>query len=194
MQKKSFRIIVIGVSAGGTDALNQIITELPASFPLPLAIVQHLHPEQDDYMVKYFKKRCQLNVLEAVDKTAVKKGNIYFAPPDYHLLIEDDESFSLSCDEKVCYARPSIDVLFKSTADVYGASTLAIILTGANSDGTDGIKYIKNNGGTTIAQNPDTAYSPLMPQSAINTGKIDKVLTLSEISNIFSLVEIAENL
>ena len=186
---KAFKIIVIGVSAGGIDALSEIITKLPASFSLPIAIVQHLHPEQNDYMVKHFNKLCQLNVQEAIDKTIIKKGNIYFAPPDYHLLIEDDETFSLSCDEKVCYARPSIDVLFKSTVDVYGSSTIAVILTGANSDGTEGIAYIKDKGGMTIAQNPDTAYASIMPQSAIDTGKINKVLTLNEISNILQALE-----
>jgi two-component system, chemotaxis family, protein-glutamate methylesterase/glutaminase len=194
MQKKTFKIVVIGVSAGGADALSQIITKLPASFPLPVAIVQHLHPEQGGYIAEHFDRLCHLNVEEVIDKTAIKRGNIYFAPPDYHLLVEDDSTFSLSVDERVCYSRPSIDVLFKSTADVYGASTLAIILTGANSDGTDGIEYIKDKGGTTIAQDPATAYSSIMPQSAIDTGKIDKVLTLTEISNILQVIVAAKNI
>lgn len=193
MQKEKLKIVVIGVSAGGTEALCEILAKLPPAFPLPIAIVQHLHPEQDGYMIEHFNKLWQMNVEEAIDKTAIEKGNIYFAPPNYHLLIEDENTFALSVDEKVCYARPSIDVLFKSAADVYGASTLAIILTGANSDGTDGIRYIKKKGGTTIAQDPATAYSPVMPQSAIDTGKIDKVLTLSKIADILDEIVAAKN-
>lgn len=167
----------------------EILTTLPASFPLPIAIVQHLHPEQDGYMLEHLNQIWQMNVEEAIDKTVIEKGNIYIAPPNYHLLIEDEKTFALSIDEKVCYAIPSIDVLFKSAADVYGKSILAIILTGANSDGADGIKYIKKKGGMTIAQDPDEAYSPLMPQSAIDTGKIDKVLTLNKIFNILHRIE-----
>ena len=192
-QNRTFKMIVIGVSAGGTDALCEIFTTLPASFPLPVAVVQHLHPEQDGYMLEHLNKTWLINVKEAIDKTAIEKANVYFAPPNYHLLIEDENTFALSVDEKVCYARPSIDVLFKSAADVYGESVLAIILTGANSDGTEGIKYIKKKGGMTIAQDPDEAYSPIMPQSAIDTGKIDKVLTLKEISNILHRIEESKN-
>ena len=194
MEKKKFKIVLIGVSAGGTDALCEILPKLTKSFPLPVAIVQHLHPEQDAYMIEHFNEIWQMNVEEAIDKTVIRKGNIYFAPPNYHLLIEDKHTFALSVDEKVCYARPSIDLLFKSAADVYGESALAIILTGANSDGTNGIKYIKDKGGTTIAQDPLRAYSAVMPQSAIATGKIDKVLTLVEISNILQQIEESKNI
>ena len=193
MQNKRFKIVVIGVSAGGADALDKILLSLPASFPLPVAIVQHLHPDQNSYMVEHLNRKWKMNVEEAIDKTAVEGGNIYFAPPNYHLLIEDENTFALSVDEKVCYSRPSIDILFKSAADVYGEAVLAIILTGANSDGTDGIKYIKRKGGTTIAQDPDEAYSPIMPQSAIDTGKIDKILTLKDISNILYKIEASKN-
>ena len=193
MQKRTFKIIVIGVSAGGTDALCEILTTLPASFPLPIVIVQHLHPEQNGYMLEHLNQIWQINVEEAIDKSAIKKGNIYFAPPNYHLLIEDENTFALSVDEKVCYARPSVDVLFKSAADIYGESILAIILTGANSDGAEGIKYIKKKGGMTIAQDPKGAYSSVMPQSAIDTGKIDKVLTLSKISNILHRIVKSKN-
>ena len=193
MQNKIFKIVVIGVSAGGTDALCKILGTLPASFPLPVVIVQHLHPDQNGYMIEHLNKIWRMNVEEAIDKTVIKKGNIYFAPSDYHLLIEDENTFALSLDEKVCYSRPSIDVLFKSAADVYGEAILAIILTGANSDGTEGIKYIKKKGGMTIAQDPEDAYSPIMPQSAIDTGKIDKILTLNEISNILHKIEESKN-
>ena len=183
MYNNEIKIIVIGVSAGGAEALRQVLPALPADFPVPVVIVQHLHPEQGGYMFEYFDKLCKLAVQEAIDKADIKPGNIYFAPPDYHLLIEDDKTFSLSVDEKVCYARPSIDVLFESAADVYGSELMAVILTGANSDGANGIKYIKERGGFTIAQSPAEAYSSTMPQSAIDTGKIDMVLTLNEISN-----------
>lgn len=193
MHDRKFKIIVIGVSAGGTDALGKILAPLVESFPLPVVVVQHLHPDQNGYMVEHLDKIWKIRVREAIDKTVVKKGTIYFAPPNYHLLIEDENTFALSVDEKVCYSRPSIDVLFKSAADVFGDAVLAVILTGANSDGTDGIKYIKRKGGTTIAQDPAEAYSSIMPQSAIDTGKIDKVLTLKGIADIFHEIEVSKN-
>ncbi len=193
MHDKRFKIVVIGVSAGGSEALGKVLSALSASFPLPVVVVQHLHPEQNGYMLEHLNKMWKMSVEEAIDKTVIRKGTVYFAPPDYHLLLEDENTFALSVDEKVCYSRPSIDVLFKSAADVYGDSLLAIILTGANSDGTEGIKYIKKKGGTTIAQDPNEAYAPIMPQSAIDTGKIDKVLTLKEISNILHKIEASKN-
>ena len=193
MQNKRFKIVVIGVSAGGAEALDKVLSALPASFPLPVAIVQHLHPDQTSYMVEHLNRKWKMNVEEVIDKTAIERGNIYFAPPNYHLLVEDENTFALSVDEKVCYSRPSIDILFKSVADVYGDGVLAIILTGANSDGTNGIKYIKKEGGTTIAQDPAEAYSPIMPQCAIDTGKIDKILTLKGIYNILHRIEVSKN-
>ncbi|MCG8615320.1 MAG: chemotaxis protein CheB, partial [Desulfobacterales bacterium] len=122
-----------------------------------------------------------LSVTEARDKEPIRPGNIYIAPGGYHLLVEKEFSFALSVDEPVCYSRPSIDVLFESAADACGPHLVGIILTGANSDGSDGIVAIKRNGGYTIAQDPATASSYYMPQSAIDTDAVDTVLPLDRI-------------
>ena len=180
-----FSCIVIGVSAGGMEALSKILPSLPAEFPLPVIIVQHLHKTSTGYYLDYYNEKSLLFVKEAEQNEIIKVGNIYFAPPDYHLLIENNKTFAISSDEKVNYSRPSIDILFESAADVYGEKLIGIILTGANNDGAEGMKIIKQKGGFTIAQNPLEAEFPVMPQSAIDTGTIDLILTLNEISDEF---------
>ena len=180
-----FSCIVIGVSAGGMEVLSKLLPSLPADFPLPVIIVQHLHKTSTGYYLEYYNEKCLLFVKEAKQNEIIKVGNIYFAPPDYHLLIENNKTFAISSDEKVNYSRPSIDILFESAADVYGEKLIGIILTGANNDGAEGMKIIKQKGGFTIAQNPLEAEFPVMPQSAIDTGTIDLILTLNEISDEF---------
>jgi len=180
---KEFKCIVIGVSAGGMEALSKLLASLPADFPLPVIIVQHLHKTSTGYYLEYYNEKCSLFVKEAEQNETIKAGNIYFAPPDYHLLVEDNETMILSSDEKVNYSRPSIDILFESAADAYREKLIGIILTGANNDGAEGMRIIKQKGGFTIAQNPLEAEFPVMPQSAIDTGTIDFILTLNEIIN-----------
>ena len=141
--RKKYKCIVIGVSAGGMEALDRLFSGIPEDFPLPIVIAQHLHKSNTGYFLEYYDKRCDLNVKEADEKEQIKPGNIYFAPADYHLLIEDDETFTLSAGEKVNYSRPSINILFESAAYVYDAQLIGIILTGANNDGAKGMKLIK---------------------------------------------------
>ena len=179
--KSKYRAIVVGASAGGIQALKKILPELPANFPLPIIIVQHQHPSSDNYYVNYLAEKCRMKVKEADEKECIAAGTIYFAPPNYHLLIEADETFALSTSERVCYSRPSIDVLFETAADVYEAALIGIILTGANSDGANGMKRIKENGGLAIAQDPQNAESPAMPFAAISACRIDHVLALEKI-------------
>ena len=181
--KSKYEAIVIGVSAGGMAALSELFPKIPLDFPIPIFVVQHIHKSQTGYLITYFNGLSNLTVKEAKDKEKAVPGNIYFAPPDYHMLIEESETFSITLDEKVNYSRPSIDVLFESAADVYKDRLIGIILTGANSDGTEGIRRIKQSGGYTIAQNPEESEFIVMPKSAIDTGKIDKVFTLNEISD-----------
>lgn len=173
--------VVIGVSAGGINALGKILPALPDDFPLPVIIVQHRHPTSDDQIIRIFNKKSSLTVKEADDKENIKPGIVYIAPPDYHLLIENDKTFSLSLDGPVNYSRPSIDVLFESASDVYGPYLIGIILTGANNDGSYGLKRIKERGGLAIVQNPETAEADIMPRAAIAAAKIDRVLTLERI-------------
>ncbi len=179
-----YQIITIGGSAGAMAALSQLLPVFPAGYPLPIVIAQHLHPWQDDYHLEHFGDQCALPVKEARDKEAVEAGNIYFAPPNYHLLINDDKTFSLSIDDKVNYARPSIDVLFESVVDVYAPWIVGVILTGANNDGAEGLRLIKEKGGVTIVQDPQTAESAYMPKAALAVAKVDYVLSLTEIGQL----------
>ncbi|MCK4957577.1 MAG: chemotaxis protein CheB [Candidatus Cloacimonetes bacterium] len=182
----NFKFMVIGVSAGGMEALSKLLPSFPKNFPLPIVIIQHLHKNCTGYYIEYYNEKCALFVKEAKHYEKIEAGNIYFAPPDYHLLIEENKTLSLTIDEKVNYSRPSIDVLFESAAEVFQEKLIGIILTGANSDGTEGMKIIKQNGGLTIAQNPLEAEFPIMPQSAIDSGSIDLILTLQEMTIEFS--------
>jgi len=175
------RAIVVGTSAGGLAALGELFSLLPAELGLPVLVVQHLHPKQDASMHAFFNRTCALHVKEAEDKEPVEPGRIYFAPPDYHLLVERDGALALSADEKVRWSRPSIDVLFESAVYAYAPALIGVILTGANGDGTRGLQLIREHGGLTIAQDPRTCEYPEMPRSAIAAGAVMKVLTLKEI-------------
>ncbi|XCN75322.1 MAG: chemotaxis protein CheB [Candidatus Electrothrix aestuarii] len=162
-----YKAIVIGTSAGGIEAVVHILSELPAHFPLPIILVQHLHKNQDGSLIRFYNERLLLKVVEAEEKNRLQSGYVYLAPPDYHLLLERDETFSLSVDEKVNYSRPSIDVLFESAADVYGPGLVGIIMTGANHDGALGLQRIKALGGLTLVEDPATAKFSEMPRSAL---------------------------
>lgn len=178
-----YKAVVMGVSAGGLYALTQIISDLPENFSLPIIIVQHCLPGSDSYLTEHLSSLGSIKVTEALAGYPVKPGCGYVAPPGYHLLIERDKMFSLNVDPPVSYARPSIDVLFESAAAAYKDKLIAVILTGANSDGSNGITEVKKSGGLTIAQNPDTAEVRAMPESAIKTGAVDYIFTLKEIAS-----------
>jgi len=173
--------IVIGVSAGGLTALSTIVPSLPEGFPLPVTVVQHRRPNSDGFLAAHLNERSPLPVKEVDDKEPIRPGVVYLAPADYHVLIEEDGTFSLSVDERVRYSRPSIDVLFHSAADVYADKTIGVILTGANADGSEGLKHIKQRGGLAIVQDPATAEAECMPQEAINATRVDRILRLEDI-------------
>jgi two-component system chemotaxis response regulator CheB len=183
-----YQAIVIGGSAGAMAALTQLLPMFPADYPLPIIVAQHLHPLQNNYFVEHYRDRCALKVKEADEKEPLCGGHIYFAPPNYHLLIEDDRTFSLSIDEKVNYSRPSIDVLFESAVDVYAPGLIGVILTGANDDGAQGLRLLKQRGGLAIVQDPKTAESPYMPRTALAAAPVDYVLPLEDIGKL--LIEI----
>lgn len=178
-----YAAIVIGTSAGGLTALSRLLENLPADFSVPLIIVQHRSKEPRDLLEEILQQRTRLVVKQADEKEQIKKGIVYIAPPDYHLLIEEDQTFSLTADERVCYSRPSIDVLFDSAAGVYKEKLIGIILTGANADGSQGIISISRNRGITISQDPEEAQYSTMPQAAIQTGKVRYILPLQKISD-----------
>lgn len=176
-----YGIVVIGASLGGLHAIRTILEGLPREFPLPVAIVQHRDKNSEEPLSLYLQTYSNLETIEVCDKDNIEPGRVFIAPSDYHLLIEDGW-FSLSTDAQVWYSRPSIDVLFESAAFVYGRRTIGIILTGANQDGTNGLKKIKRHGGLTIAQDPVTAECGIMPESAILAHAVDKVMPLESIS------------
>ncbi len=179
-----YQAVVIGASAGGTNTLQKILPALPPSFSLPIIIAQHLHPQQAGAALLYYCEGCTLNVKDADEKEAIRSGFVYFAPPNYHLLIENDHTFSLSVDEKVNYTRPSVDVLFESAADAYGAALIGIILSGGNQDGAAGLLRIRERGGLTIVQDPREAEVDYMPQAAIEHARPTHILAASEISRL----------
>jgi len=177
-----YEAVLIGVSWGGMAALPNIFAPLPSDFPVPIVVVQHLHPRQDGHYLEHINRSCALAVREAENMAPIRSGVVYFAPANYHLLIEDDRTFLLSVDEKVHFCRPAIDVLFESAVDVYGGGLIGIILTGANQDGTAGLKVIKKRGGLAIVQDPVTAEATVMPQNAIDNVAVDYILPLEEIA------------
>ena len=183
-----FEAAVIGVSAGGFVALTTIIALLPDNFALPIIIVQHRHPHSDNYLIQTLDERCKRTVKEAEEKEKIEPGVVYIAPVDYHLLIEDERIFSLSNEKRIRYSRPSIDVLFESAADVYGSKLIGIILTGANNDGSSGLKRIKERGGLAIVQDYKTADSEYMPKAALAATTVDHILSLDQIGSFLAQV------
>lgn len=176
-----YEAVVMGASSGGWKALTTILAVLPADYPLPLVVVQHLHPSQDAYLFERLNDGCALTVREAEEKEAVVPGHVYFAPPNYHLLIEMDRTFSLSIDPRVNFSRPAIDVLFASAAAAYGGGLVGVVLTGANHDGAQGLTTIKANHGLTVVQDPATAQTDYMPRAAIAAVAVDHILPLAAI-------------
>ncbi|NOY61152.1 MAG: chemotaxis protein CheB [Calditrichaeota bacterium] len=178
--QSDFEAIVLGVSTGGTKALRMIIPNLPSTFPLPIVIVQHLHPHSDSYFVEDFRQCSNLIVEQAEEKVGILPGHVYIAPSNYHLLLECERTLSLSVDEPVNFARPSIDVLFDTAAEVFREKLIGIILTGAGKDGSAGVRKIKKNGGFVIVQNLDSAQVETMPRAAMNAIDVDLVIPLEE--------------
>ena len=176
--------IVIGASVGGWEALKTLLSALPASFPSPIAIVQHIGERSESFMAELLNQVSRIAVKEAEDKESLSSGTAYLAPPGYHLLIEPDRSFSLSVDERVNHARPSIDVLFESAAEVFGGTLIGIILTGANADGARGLETIKEYGGLAIVQNPEEAENPTMPKAALTATEVDYIVSLEQLTTI----------
>ncbi|WOB06140.1 chemotaxis protein CheB [Piscinibacter gummiphilus] len=184
MSAAGIEAVVIGGSAGGVDALAVMLPALPAALPVPVIVVLHLPREKPSLLVEIFSRQCALPVQEAQDKAPIEPGNVYFAPADYHLLVDHGPSFALSVDEPVHYSRPSIDVLFETAADVYAEHLLAVVLTGASQDGAAGLAAVHRAGGTTVVQEPQEALSPYMPESALRTSPVDHVLPLAGIAQL----------
>jgi two-component system chemotaxis response regulator CheB len=176
-----YELIVIGASWGGLHALSRVLADLPTEVDLPLVIAQHRHPDSPEgALAELLQAQTDRPVLDAADKMPIEQRHVYIAPPDYHLLVERG-SFALSVDERVQFARPSIDVLFESVAHSYGPEAIGIILTGANEDGAFGLARIKQRGGVALIQDPAGAVRRSMPDAAIAATVADAVIPLEEI-------------
>jgi len=173
------KIIVIGASTGGLKALQTLLSALSSEFPLPIVIAQHRGADSDS-LVGFLKSSSLLPVREPDDKEPIEAGNVYLAPRDYHLIVEN-RSFALSTDTPVAYARPSIDVLFESAAEEFEDRVIGVVLTGANRDGARGLHKIKSAGGLAIVEEPESARSREMPDAAIALTAVDWILPLAEI-------------
>ncbi|WP_340569824.1 chemotaxis protein CheB [Stenotrophomonas sp. G106K1] len=171
-------MVVIGASAGGVAALQIVLGALPATLPVPVLVVLHLPRDRSSRIADVLAPSCALTVREAEDKQPLQAGTVTFAPPDYHLLVEDAQAIALSMDEPVLFSRPAIDPLFESAAAVFGTRVLAILLTGASSDGSDGVAAVRAAGGQAWLQCPEEAEAPLMPASALQHAGADAVLPL----------------
>jgi two-component system, chemotaxis family, protein-glutamate methylesterase/glutaminase len=185
--KSPFDLVVVGCSWGGLQAVRWVLEGLTEAFPTPLVVAQHRSTDSSDVMIRLLRDHAPLLVTEASDKDAIEPGHVYVAPADYHLIVEPG-SLALSTEGPVHYSRPSIDVAFESAADAYSDRLVGVILTGANKDGSEGLKRIKNAGGVTVVQDPATAARREMPDAALSAVKGAKVLPLRKIAPF--LVEI----
>lgn len=175
--------IVIGASVGALDALSRILPTFPENYPYAVLVVVHIPSDKNSLMASLFSSRCRMKVKEAEDKELIQASTIYFAPPDYHLLVETDFHLSLSNEEPVLYSRPSIDVLFESAADAYGDSLVGVILTGANQDGANGLKAVCAAGGKAFVQSPETAEGVAMPEAALRACPTALAMPLDQIAS-----------
>jgi two-component system chemotaxis response regulator CheB len=177
-------LVAIGASAGGIDALFALLKDLPVPYPVPVVTVLHLPEGHESQLAEVFGRRLDRPVQEAQAHAPVEPGVFYFAPPGNHLLVDNDRTFSLSCDPPVLYSRPSIDVLLESVADAYGERAVAMVLTGANADGAQGLLRVKQAGGLALVQDPAEAPYPAMPQAAIDAARPDYVLPLEGLRTV----------
>jgi len=184
----SHQLVVIGGSAGSLDVLLQLVAALRIDLLIPIVIVVHRKLDNDSLMEELLSNKSRLPVKEAEDKEPIQPATIYIAPPDYHLLFEKDKTFSLDASEKINFSRPSIDVSFQSAAEVYHSSLVCILLSGANSDGTEGLRSAKENNAMLVVQDPDSAEVGFMPRQALNSLEVDHVL------NAYRIIELINNL
>jgi two-component system, chemotaxis family, protein-glutamate methylesterase/glutaminase len=181
-----FRAIVIGGSSGGIDALMELMPALPATLRAAVLVVLHLPRDRPSMLADIFQPRCALPLREACDKEPLAPGTVYFAPPDYHFLVDTGPCAALSVDPPVHYSRPSIDVLFESAADQYGEGLVGVLLSGANDDGAAGLQAIGAAGGLMVVQDPASALVPAMPRAALARCASPHVLSPAGIAQLLT--------
>ncbi|SFH79549.1 chemotaxis protein CheB [Halpernia frigidisoli] len=178
--------LIIGGSAGSLEVLLKVLPDIDPLLSFPIIIVLHRKSGKDSILIDLFAAKTELNVKEIEEKEKIVNGSIYIAPPNYHILIEMDKTFSLDASEKVNYSRPSIDISFESAAEVFGNNLVGLLLSGANSDGSDGLKKIKKCGGKTVIQDPKNSVVSYMPEYALEHVKIDEVLNPEEMADFIN--------
>lgn len=174
------KLIIIAGSAGSLQVILDIISTIGRDLPLSVVIVIHRTVVFESGLEDLLSGRTRAAIREVEEKDPILPGTIYLAPADYHLLVEEDHTFSLDYSEKVNFSRPSIDVTFRCAADVYGKKLVCVLLSGGNADGVDGMEYAKEKGGVLVVQDPATADVPYMPQHAIDRMKVDFVVSAEE--------------
>jgi two-component system chemotaxis response regulator CheB len=179
----AFDVVACGSSAGGLNALSELLSRLPADFPAALVVVQHLDPRHRSLMADILARRTRMRVKQAEDGERLEAGTVYIAPPNRHLLVNPDGRLALSESELVHFLRPSADLLFESVAAAFRDRAIAVVLSGTGKDAAMGVTAVKSMGGTVIAQDPKTAEFPGMPAEALDTGHVDFVLPLEEIAD-----------
>jgi two-component system, chemotaxis family, protein-glutamate methylesterase/glutaminase len=182
---RDIQAVVIGASAGGVQALTELLPALPAATSAAVFVVLHLPRDRPSMLAEVFAPKCELAVREALDKEPVAPGTVYFAPSNYHLLVDAGPRLALSADDLVHHSRPSIDVLFESAAAIYRDKLLGVILTGANEDGAEGLAAVHDAGGMTVVQEPQTAQASAMVLSAMELRAPDLILPLPGIADLF---------
>lgn len=185
---KKCEAFIIGGSAGSLDVLLKVLPQINATIKFPIVIVIHRKHGTDSLLPELLSSRTKLRVKEVDEKEPLNAGTIYIAPSDYHLLIEQDRTFSLDYSEKINYSRPAIDVTFQTAAEVYKEKLACLLLSGSNSDGVNGLKTVKLWGGTALIQDPKTAQVAYMPAQAQANVKIDSVLSIEDIAEFINLL------
>jgi two-component system chemotaxis response regulator CheB len=178
---KPDKLLILGGSAGSLQVILSVLAAIGDGFPVPVLIVVHRNVGFESTLEDLFSSRTRLSVKEVEEKDPLLAGTVYFCPADYHVLLETERSFSLDYSEQVNYSRPSIDVTLRSAADVYGDGLMAVLLSGGNADGVEGMQYVKDRGGVTVVQDPVTAEVPYMPQQAITRMLPDYIVPTEEI-------------
>jgi two-component system, chemotaxis family, protein-glutamate methylesterase/glutaminase len=176
-----FDLVAVAASAGGVQALSTFVGALSPDFPVPVLVVQHLDPRHDTTLADILDRRSTVRVKLAEAGEHVKRGTVYIAPPDHHLLVDEHGALSLSDRARTHFVRPSADLLFESIAEAYGARAIVCVLTGTGHDGAEGVRSVKARGGTVIVEDPKTARFPGMPDAAVGTGYADLVCSLGDI-------------
>jgi two-component system chemotaxis response regulator CheB len=181
--RRKIKMIVVGTSIGGFQALKKIFSPLPVDFNIPVLVVRHQASDTDDYVIEALNRETQLQFKFAEEGERPDAGTVYLAPPNTHMMVARSGRIHLSYGQQVNHSRPSIDPLFISAAKLYGESLLAVVLTGANRDGVDGLKVVKKSGGTVLVQDPESAEAEILPSAAIAAVEVDYLVWLDQIGS-----------